>query len=181
MKNEQINLNRSKSQTKIDQNILNFLDDFTITSAEDLIVLKNKILDAFESRPYNNKTKAHADSIQWKRTASEIISDGYVYKGKACSDLAVVFLSLCKAAGVDGRLVKLKSIDDKITHSIVEVNINGTWYRLDPSSRDSVSFEGEMTSESIWNKKFKVWKKGRDVWDLGLDSKKDEGKVCEQS
>jgi len=34
-----------------------------------------------------------------------------------------------------------------------------------------------LTKKSIWNKKFKVWKKGRDVWDLGLCSIDDEERV----
>ena len=180
IKNEQLNIDRPKSQTEVDQNVLNFLKNFKISEPKDLVVLRD-LMSTLESRPYNNKTKEHADSIQWKRTASEIISDGYVYEGKACSDLAVVYLTLCKALGIDGRLVKLKSIDGKSTHSIVEVNLNGTWYGMDPSSGDSTPFEGELKNESIWNKRYKVWKKGRDVWDLGLDSIEAEDKIRKKS
>ena len=176
-KNSQTKKNQSKSQIEIDQTILKFLGDTTIATTDDLVVIKNRILNFFEFRLYNDKTKKHADSIQWKRTASEILQDKYVYVGKACSDLAVVLLSLCKAAGIDGRLVKLKSINDKEGHSIAEVSLNNKWYRIDPSSRDSVPFEGELTDKFIWNKKFKVWKKGRDVWDLGLKSIEDEYKL----
>ena len=174
MKNEMPNINRPKSQTEVDQNILSFLGDLKITSPQDLIVLKDKILNGLESRPYDSETKAHADSIQWKRTASEVISDGFIYEGKACSDLAVVFLTLCKALNIDGRLVKLVTTDSTNTHSIVEVNLNNTWYRIDPSAKDAVPFEGALTDEDTWNKKFKVWKKGRDVWDLDLESIDDE-------
>lgn len=168
IKNVESKLNRPKSQTEVDENILNFLGTSKITTSSDLVLLKDKVLGALKSRPYNDETKEHADSIQWTRTASEIISDGYVYYGKACSDLAVVFLTLCKALGVEGRLVKLRGTTDDDSHSIVEVLLKDKWFRIDPSSRDSIPFEGELTSESIWNKKFKVWKKGRDVWDLGL-------------
>lgn len=174
---EQLEKNQPKSQTEINQTVLDFLGNLTITILQDLTVLKDKILNALESRPYNDKTKEHADSIQWKRTASKIIFDGYIYEGKACSDLAIVFLTLCKAAGVDGRLVKLKSIDGKKTHSIAEVNLNSIWYRIDPSARNSVPCEGALTNESIWGKKFKVWKKGRDVWDLNLSNINDEDKI----
>ncbi|MFA5125271.1 MAG: transglutaminase domain-containing protein [Patescibacteria group bacterium] len=165
---------KPKSQIEVDQNILDFLNGMHIDKPEDLVTLKNKIIKSLEFRSYNNKTKKHADSIQWKRTASEILSDGYVYKGKACSDLAVVFLALCKATGINGRLVKLKSIDNEHTHSIVEVKLKRAWYRIDPSSRDSLPFKGELSSKSIWNKKFKVWRKGKDVWDLGLKDIKSE-------
>ncbi len=168
---------RLKSQTETDQTVLNFLGDLTIETPDDLVTLKNLIQSSLKFRPYNDQTRKHADSIQWKRTASEIIHDKYVYAGKACSDLAVVFLALCKAAGIKGRLVKLKSTIDKKTHSIVEVLLRDTWYRIDPSSRDSQPFEGELTDKSIWNKKFKVWKKGRDLWDLGLYDIKSESKI----
>lgn len=174
MKNELPNINRPKSQTEVDQNILNFLGDFKITSPQDLIVLKDKIMNGLETRPYDSETKTHADSIQWKRTASEIISDGYVYEGKACSDIAIIFLTLCKALNIDGHLVKLVTTDGSNTHSIVEVNLNNTWFQFDPSARDAVPLEGVLDNETVWNKKYKVWKKGRDVWDLGLESIDDE-------
>jgi len=158
-----------KSQIEVDQNVVNFLGDQKIITTDDLVSLKNKILHSLEFRPYNEKTKKHEHSMRWKRTASEIINDGYVYSGKACSDLAVVYLALCKAVGINGRLVKLVSMDKYNTHSIVEVKLKDRWYRIDPSSRDSIPFLGALNSKSIWNKKYKVWKKGRDVWDLGLD------------
>jgi len=166
-----------KSQIEIDKTILDFLGDTKISTPEDLIVLRDKIFSHLEFRPYNEETKSHADSIQWKRTASEIIKDGYAYQGKACSDLTIIFLALCKAAGVEGLLVKLKSLDDKKTHSIAEVNLNGNWYRMDVSNKDSRPFAGQLTDESIWNRNYKVWKKGRDVWDLELDDINTENKI----
>ncbi len=175
--NTRLTTKRLKSQTEVDQYVLNFLGDLIINIPKDLIVLKNKILDSLEVRPYNGKTKEHADSIQWTRTASEILQDKYVYQGKACSDLAIVFLALCRASGINGRLVKLKSVEDDDTHSIVEINLNNIWYRMDPSSKDLVLFKGELTDESIWNKKFKVWKKGKDVWDLGLNNIESENNI----
>jgi hypothetical protein len=178
MQNNKISkVNSPKSQTEIDQNILDFLGNETIKTVKDLIALRNLILSSLDTRPYNNQTKKHADSIQWKRTASEILHDKYVYNGKACSDLTIVFLTLCKAAGIGGRLVKLKRIDGNSTHSIAEVNLNNTWYRFDVSNKDSIPFEGELTKESIWNKKWKVYKKGRDVWDLGFDGIESETKI----
>ena len=157
-----------KSQVEVDKNVKNFLGNLNVKSLDDLVILKNKILKSLEFRPYNEITKKYADSIRWKRTASEIIKDGYVYSGKACSDLVVVYIALCKAAGVEARLVKLNTINNDDSHSIVEVKLRGCWYRLDPSSRDSIPFKGALTKKSIWNKKFKVWKKGRDIWDLGI-------------
>ena len=171
-------MSNPKSQIETDQNITNFLGDTMITTPKDLVILKYKIWHYLKFRPYNITTKKDADNLQWKRTAAEIIKDKYVYCGKACSDLAIVFLALCKAVGIKGRLVKLKSIDNSnLTHSIVEINLKGSWYRIDPSNKDSTPFKGGLTRKSIWNKKYKVWKKGRDVWDLGLNDIKSENKI----
>lgn len=169
--------NKAKSQTEVDQNVLNFLGDMKIETLEDLVKLRNFILDSLEFKPYNKATEKHADSIQWKRTASQIIQDGYVYEGKACSDIVVVFLVLCKAVGIDSYLVKLVSLDKKQTHSIVEVNLNGIWYRLDPSTKNSVPFARQLTDKDTFRGKYKLWKKGRDNWDLGLYSKESEDKI----
>lgn len=170
---------KEKTQTEVDRNIIDFLGDLTIKNANDLLILKDRILGQLEFRPYNNETKKQADGIQWKRTASEILRDGYVYSGKACSDLVVVFLALCKAAGIEGRLVKLISSDKTKTHSIAEVNLNGAWFRLNMSPSD-IPYEGELTDESVWNKEYKVWKKGRDVWDLGFYGIESEKKLNEE-
>ena len=175
--NTESTIKRPKCQTMVDQYVLNFLGDLTINTPGDLVVLKNKILASLDVRSYNEETKEHADSIQWTRTASEILRDKYVYQSKACSDITIVFLTLCKALGLDGRLVKLKSFKDDDTHSIAEVNLNNIWYRIDPSGKDSIPFEGELTHKSIWNKKFKVWKKGKDVWDLGLNNIESENNI----
>ncbi len=161
---------KSKSQIEVTANVLSFLGDRKIQTPEDLTDLRNNILDAIEFKPYNEQTEKHADSIQWKRTASEIIQDGYVYDGIACSDIAIVFLSLCKAAGVEGYLLKLITEDNSQTHTIVEVELNSTWYRLDPSTKSSIPFAKQMTSTDTFRGKYKLWKKGRDNWDLGLDS-----------
>ena len=88
--------NKPKSQIETDKYILNFLGDMKVETPEDLVNLRDYVLDTLEFKPYNEKTKEHADSIQWKRTASQIIQDGYVYEGKACSDIVLVFLALCK-------------------------------------------------------------------------------------
>ena len=168
---------RSKSQTEVDQKVLDFLGDMKIETPEDLVKLRNFILDTLEFKPYNEKTKKHADSIQWKRTASEIIKDKYVYEGKACSDIVIVFLTLCKAIGIEGYLLKLITTDGSGTHSIVEVNLNNTWYRFDPSFKNSLPYAKRMTNKDTFRGKYKLWKRGRDNWDLGLDNFESMNKI----
>jgi transglutaminase-like putative cysteine protease len=172
-----------KSQTEADDRVKSFLGEMTVTTKDDLVALKNLIEKKLEFRPYNDQTKNHADSIQWKRTALEIINDGYVYKGKACSDIALVFLMLCKAMGIDGCLVKLRTLDNSSTHTIVEVKLSDGWYRFDPSMKDGVPSPGQLADDQIWNKKWlggwKIWKRGKDLKDLGLNSIDDEAKIRE--
>lgn len=166
-----------KSQIETDQTIINFLGDRKIESSEDLIKLREYILDSLQFKPYNEETKEQADSIQWKRTASQIIKDGYVYEGKACSDIAVVFLALCKALNIEGNLLKLITIDKTNTHTIIEVKLNDTWYRLDPSKETSIPHQKEMTEDDIFRGKYQLWKRGKDNWDLGLDSFESEKNI----
>lgn len=177
MLNENIqSMEKPKTQTEVDQHVIDFLGDMVIKSTDDLVNLRNKIQSTLESKPYNDETKEHANNIQWKRTASEIIKDGYVYDGKSCSDLALVFLTACKAAGIEGCLVKTATLKNDNLHSIVEVKLNGTWYRFDPSMPDSVPREGQLLDEKIRKKGWKVWKRGHDLWELGLEGIEDEEK-----
>lgn len=168
---------KNKSQIETDKYILNFLGDRKVETPEDLVVLRDYVLDTLEFKPYNEETKEHADGIQWKRTASQIIQDGYVYEGKACSDIVLVFLALCKALEIEGLLVKLISIKRKMTHSIVEVKLNDVWYKLDPSFKNSIPHPKQMTEDDTFRGEYKLWKKGKDNWDLGLDSFESMSKI----
>ena len=183
LKEQAQSIEKPKSQIEVDKNITDFLGDMPIKTSDDLVKLRDKILSTLENRLYNDKTKEHADSVQWKRTASEIISDGYVYDGKSCSDLVLVFLTACRAKGIKGHLIKLVSIADKNSHSIVEVKLDDGWYRLDPSMLGFLPKKGQMTNEILRNnaksKDWMIWKKGKDLCEIGLNGIEDEKKVYE--
>lgn len=53
-----------KSQIKTDKVIRDFLGDMIIETPDDLVKLRTLIQKSLEFRPYNKKTKKHADSIQ---------------------------------------------------------------------------------------------------------------------
>ena len=173
-----------KTQSEVTPTIQKFLGDYKVKTHEDLAVLLKRIHSSLEFRNYNDATKEYADSIQWKRTASEIIEDGYVYEGKFCSDLALVFIALCKAAGVDAQLLKLIRLDGKSTHTIAEIQLEDGWYRLDTSNSGSIPFKGYLADDQVWNKNWeggwKVWKRGPDLWSMGLHSIDNEDKVREE-
>ena len=142
-------MNNILSQTDVDQTVLNFLGDYKIEKPEDLIPLIKHINDSLEFRNYNDKTSRHADNIQWKRRVSEILQDGYVYKGKSCSDLCMILVALCRAAGIEAQLCKLIRVDGKDSHSIVETKINNDWYRIDPTLTEPRPFKGYLTKDQL--------------------------------
>lgn len=185
--NENLNLNKEKppiSQIETDQHILDFLGDIKVERPEDIKKLRTYIHDNLEFRKIDEENKEYEESIRWKRTASEIIQDGFVYTDTSCSDIAVVFLALCKALGVEGNFVKLVNLPKDNTHSVAEVKMENKWWRTDPSwngDSNKAFFEGEFLEDKVydkdWDGGWKVWKKGRDLWDLGLKGIEDEEKV----
>lgn len=141
-------------------------------TVESLVEIRDKIYACIAIRPYNETTKEHEQSIRWKRTASQILEDGYVYQGKSCTDLSVLFIALCKILGLETRFVKLKK--DTKTHSIVEIKLDDGWYVFDISNQTNIPQKGEVTEIAPY-KGWMLWKKGRDAWDLNLV---DFGSIC---
>ncbi len=133
-------------------------------SVDTLISIRDLMYTKITIRPYDDSTKNHEKEIRWTRTASEIIEDGYVYEGKACTDLTVVFIALCKGLGLETNFVKVTN--NKKVHSIAEVRLDNGWYIFDVSSKN-IPFKGLITNEAPYQE-WKLWKKGRDAWDLGL-------------
>jgi hypothetical protein len=119
-------------------------------------------------RPYDEDTKEHEAAIRWKRSANQILEDGYVYCGKSCTDMVVVFIALCKAKGYETRFDKLiKEIDGrKFVHSVAEVKLENGWYTVDVAGKGGI-IKGEILADKEFNG-YRLWKKGRDAWDLGL-------------
>jgi Transglutaminase-like superfamily. len=115
--------------------------------------------------PYDLATKNDEARIRWKRTAGQILEDGYVYIGKACTDIVVLFLACCRTIGLGTRFVKVKN--NKTVHSLAEVKLDDSWYIYDVASKDGLPEKGEIVSEKLY-KGWQLWKKGRDAWDLGL-------------
>lgn len=156
----------SHSQIETTQEIRDLVRDIEYPATPDtLLYIRDLVHKKLEVRPYDNSTKQHEASIRWKRTATEILRDGYIYHGKACTDLVVVGIALCKAIGLETRFVKLKK--EKAVHSVAEIKLDTGWYTFDIASANSVPIRGILTEKTPY-KDWCVWQKGRDAWDVGL-------------
>lgn len=156
----------SKSQIESSEKLIKLVADKTPPiTVSDLIEIRNRIYKRIEVKPYNEQTKDHEKSIRWKRTAVQIFNDGYVYSGKACTDFVVLFLAICSSLNLETRFVKLKK--EKMVHSVAEVKLEDGWYIFDVSNENNIPLKGEITEENSY-KDWKLWKKGRDAWDIDL-------------
>lgn len=153
------------SQIENGPKIQELANKLAVKDADDLIKVRDALDAALEDRPYDKSVAEQEQSIRWRRTAEQILEDGYVYQSKSCTDRIIVFLALCKQLGIDGSFVKV--MRGKSVHSIAEVKINDEWYVFDASTRTSVPVKGQVTEEHPYNN-WKLWKKGRDAWDLEL-------------
>ena len=153
-----------KSQLELTDRIINIANSVDGEGLDLVIGLRNKMYELLEIKPYNESTKHHESMIRWKRTADEIISDGYVYEGKSCTDRVIVFLGLANARNFETNFVKVHN--KQLVHSVAEININNNWHIYDVASNQK-PFLGQYQKGLELNGWY-LWKKGKDAWDLEL-------------
>lgn len=132
---------------------------------ETLLEIKRRMLARLSFRPCRKEAKELERAIRWKRTAAQILADGYVYQGKASTDLVVAFCALCRAAGLETRFVKVKFGSKE--HVVAEVLLPGGWHAFDVADPTAAPKKQEITASAPFGP-WTLWKKGRDAWDLGL-------------
>lgn len=137
---------------------------FSSSTLEDIRSIMYRSLDVRDIKTEDDAK--HERAIRWKRSATQILEDKYVYQGKMCTDVSVVFISMCLALGFEARLVKLKK--PSMTHSVVEVFLPDGWYVIDASNQHSKPMKGEITEDNPYDD-FALWKKAPDAWSMGLD------------
>src|SRR3989344_4758797 len=116
-----------------------------VSTSEDLVALRNKMFSVLTFRPYDDETKEAEKQIRWRRTGSQVLEDGFVYQGKACTDLVVTFLTFARAGGVKGtRFVKLKNNNTGMVRSVGEFELVDGWYTFDVANRTSTPLKGEI-------------------------------------
>lgn len=137
---------------------------FSTVTLEDM---RSVLYQSLEIRSVSSQNDiAHERLIRWKRSATHILEDGYVYQGKMCTDVSVVFISMCLALGLEARLAKLKKTG--MTHSVVEVLLPDGWYVIDASNLHLKPIKGEITENNPYYD-WTLWKKAPDAWSMGLD------------
>ena len=150
-------------QTKINDDITQIVKSI---GGEGLDFVFNAL--KWEHKTIKNKLPEDIDknSIFRKRTASEIIKDGY---GSGCTDFALVFIVLARAKGIPTKYVEVISKDYFKTndtkeikgHVFAECYLNGEWVGVNPMSGDikiSTEYPGYV-----------VYARGLDSWDLGIN------------
>ena len=146
-----------------------------VRTPDDLGRLRDQLHEFLVLRPYNDAAREHELSIRWRQTAHQILTDGYVYEKRGCTDLVIAFLGLCRAKGLPARFVKVSRNGGK-THSVAEVEVDGTWWIVEVVAPGMPPTQGEITEDKPY-RGWQLWKKGPDAWSIGLAAAADIGKV----
>jgi len=162
------------SQVEVTKEMIKMADSVSGEGIELIVGLGNKVYELLKFRPYNNDTKEHEHEIRWKRTAHQILTEGYVYQEKACTDIIIAFLGLANARNFKTKFVKVSN--NQSVHSIAEIKISDEWFIYDLANGDSVPIKGQFIKNVSING-WTLWKKGRDAWDLGLSNCEDIKKI----
>lgn len=153
---------RAVSQVETTALIRELADRFgTAERPHDLVRLRAFIFEHLVVRPYDRRAEA---KIRWRRTASQVMEDGYVYATKYCTDIVLVFCALCRALDRETRFLKLTRAGGG-THSIAEVRLPEGWFWFDVAI-PSEPVRGEVHDGWEYHG-WSVAGKGRDAWELG--------------
>ena len=156
----------SRSQVEVREIVRKTADEFgQVLNAEDLLRLRDFLFVKIAVRPYNQTTWQHEKSIRWRRTASEILEDGYIYDTKWCTDVVITFCALCRAMNLDTRFLKLVRNDGRATHSAAEIRLTTGWFFFDVAVQGSEPKLWEMDEQAVHGV-WRLWGKGRDAWSL---------------
>ena len=164
----------SMSQTEVTADVSKLASRMAeIQTPEDIVALRDLLFSNLEFRPYNERNRKHEEQIRWRRTASQIIEDGYVYQTKCCTDIVVVFLALCRAKGIEGHFVKVYDDRGRL-HSMTEVKLPSGWYIFDAADTRTIPVAGRIKRDY---QGWRLWRKGRDAWDIGLINRNSARKI----
>jgi hypothetical protein len=148
-------------QTKLTENIINIANTI---NGDGLNFVGNALLwldkNLKQLPPEIDKNK-----IFRKRTADDIISDGYA---SGCTDYALAFIALCRAKHISTKyieVVKCSWLESDGTgtirgHVFAECFIDDNWIQIDPQ-RATIHIKQNYNG-------FEIFDEGLDSWDLGI-------------
>lgn len=151
-----------KSQVETTETVRKFSSDI---KGEGIELVKNILRKIHRKIRKVNLEPEKEKKIRWKRTATQLLEDGWVVKGKACTDLTIVFIAVAKAKGLEAKFVKLYSTKRQMLHSAVEIKIDGKRLYLDVANG-----RFDDTDKKVIFGEYKVYRKGGDSWSIGLNS-----------
>lgn len=144
-------------QTQVTPEIEEIVSDISGTVLEKA----QKILDI---GPSLMKSQKHDKEVFRKRTAAQILSDGYI---TGCTDAALLFVTLARASGIPAKYVETineewlrnggNSIEGHIYSQIYDIS-QDKWIWVDPMQRKI----GSSPENRV------IFQEGLDSWDIGI-------------
>lgn len=153
---------KNTKQITITSDIKNITRNFKQKNLDLILEILDWIFKNFENIENNAEEKS---KLFRKRTAGEIIKNR---TATGCTDYAIAFIALARAKNIPTRYVEairrrwLDIGDDSQIegHVFAECYISNKWYIIDPQ-------EGTIRTDY---RKYVVYKKGLDSWDIGIKS-----------
>tara|TARA_Y100000310_G_C20687935_1_gene820285 strand:- start:614 stop:1102 length:489 start_codon:yes stop_codon:yes gene_type:complete len=142
-----------------------FIEDFSKDISGDVQSIRDKLKMNLKIIPMSDEKE---EKIRWKRTASQILEDGWIVDKRCCTDAVIVFLAIAKCKDLDAKFVKLYSVKRKMFHSVV---------KLEDKLFDVIPNRFDDANKEVVFGEFKVYAVGEDSWDIGLKSNEDLIKV----
>lgn len=158
------NFLKQGEQTQITDDVLRIASEFS----EEGLDLVAKIIKWIHKNLKPNNDKEIKDKVFRKRTADQIIKDGYT---TGCTDIGLVFIALTRAKNIPTKYIEtirrkwMESEDENFIegHIFAEVFINNRWYIIDPTE----------ACLRFWYDRWVVYGEALDSWDLGIRNYED--------
>lgn len=150
---------RQGGQTQITENILKISANFSSEKLD----LVSEIIKWIRKNLKPNSDKEIKDKVFRRRTADQIIKDGYT---TGCTDIGLVFIALARAKNIPTKYIEairrkwIESEDEDFIegHVFAEVFFDGKWYIIDPTE----------ACLKFWYDRWIVFAEGLDSWDIGI-------------
>ncbi len=159
VENESEKYLKAGAQTELSEDIMSIAETLRGNFEEKV----SGVLDIASRLRVTNENK---NSIFRKRTANQILSDGFV---TGCTDIALVSIALFRAVGIPAKYIEaidanwLQEGGEHISgHVYVRVFDGTDWIIIDPMKK-SIDVDIERDSRV-------TFKEGLDSWDIGIDS-----------